>query len=176
VSKRIAISKLPLEAETDRYLQGRQMLRSMKRIMNQFRVHLDEQLRPQGLTTAQLQVLFAVRNSPASSGAQIARSCYITPQTAQALLKNLERSGLIVRGKDPVNDRIVTASITPKGDRLADAVEKNSRGLQKKLWEGFSDREMSRLSGLLDRCLQNLSGFEDSAPVHSARAENRSRT
>lgn len=163
MSKRAAISKLPAESETQRYLLGRQVLRTMKRIMNQFRVHLDEQLRPQGLTTAQMQVLFAVRNSPGSSGAQIARSCYITPQTTQALLKNLERSGFIGRGKDPVNDRIVTVRITPEGERLAESVEKNSRGLQQKLWEGISDREMSSLSGLLDRCLRNLDGFDESA-------------
>jgi len=135
----------------------------MKRIMNQFRVHLDEQLRPQGLTTAQMQVLFAVRNSPGSSGAQIARSCYITPQTAQALLKHLEQSGFIVRGKDAVNDRIVTASITPKGERLAQSVEKNSRGLQKKLWKGIPDRELDRLSKLLERCLSNLEAPDDPA-------------
>lgn len=135
----------------------------MKRIMNQFRVHLDEQLRPQGLTTAQMQVLFAVRNSPGSSGAQIARSCYITPQTTQALLKQLEGSGFIVRGKDPVNDRIVTARITAEGERLAESVEKNARALQQKLWEGISDREMNGLSDLVERCLRNLDGFDESA-------------
>jgi DNA-binding MarR family transcriptional regulator len=134
----------------------------MKRIMIQFRAHLDEQLRPQGLTTAQMQVLFAVRNSPASSGAQIARSCYITPQTTQMLLKHLERSGLIVRGKDPVNDRIVTASITPKGERLAQSVEKKSRSLQQKLWQGVSDRELDRLGGLLEKCLENLDSSGES--------------
>jgi DNA-binding MarR family transcriptional regulator len=159
--KRANISKLAAESETERYLQGRQNLRAMKRIMIRFRLHLDEQLRPQGLTTAQMQVLFAVRNSPGSSGAQIARSCYITPQTAQMLLKHLERSGFIVRGKDPINDRIVTARITPEGERLAESVEKNSRGLQQKLWKGISDEEMSCLSGLLGRCLKNLDGFDE---------------
>jgi DNA-binding MarR family transcriptional regulator len=162
VSKRADISKLTAASETERYLQGRQNLRAMKRIMIQFRVHLDEQLRPQGLTTAQMQVLFAVRNSPGSSGAQIARSCYITPQTTQALLKHLEQSGFIVRGKDTVNDRIVTARITPEGERLAESVEKNSRGLQQKLWDGITDAEMKSLNALLERCLQNLDGFGDS--------------
>jgi DNA-binding MarR family transcriptional regulator len=109
-----------------------------------------------------MQALFAVRNSPGSSGAQIARSCYITPQTAQTLLKHLEQSGFIVRGKDPVNDRIVTARITPEGERLAESVEKDSRGLQQKLWEGISDREMRCLSGLLNRCLRNLDGVAGS--------------
>lgn len=130
----------------------------MKRILIQFRAHLDEQLRPQGLTTSQMQVLFAVRNSPGSSGAQIARSCYITPQTAQMLLKHLEQSGFIVRGKDPANDRILTASITAAGERLAQSVEKDSQGLQQRLWEGISDSELDCLDSLLNRCLTNLDG------------------
>jgi DNA-binding MarR family transcriptional regulator len=62
-----------------------------------------------------------------------------------------------------VNDRIVTARITPEGELLAQAVEKNSRGLQQKLWEGISDAEMKGLIVLLDRCLKNLDGFDDSA-------------
>ncbi len=135
----------------------------MKRILLQFRVRMDDQLRPQGVTTAQMQVLFAVRNAPASSGAQLARSCYITPQTTQALLKHLENGGFIVRGKDPVNDRIVTASITARGERLAEVVEKKSLALQKELWTGISDRELSRLDTLLNRCLSNLNG-EDEPP------------
>jgi DNA-binding MarR family transcriptional regulator len=161
VAKRKNISKAP--AEDERYQQGRQALKTMKRILMQFRGHLDEQLRPECVTTAQMQVLFAVRNTPGSSGAQLARSCYITPQTTQMLLKHLEEGGFIVRGKDPVNDRIVTASITAAGERLAQSVEKTGQALQEQLWRGVSDRELTKLNILLERCICNLDGAEDSA-------------
>ena len=69
----------------------------MKRILVHFRGQMDEKLRPQGVTTAQLQVLHAIRSAPGSSGAQLARDCYVTPQTVQALLKRLEEGGWIVR-------------------------------------------------------------------------------
>lgn len=152
--KRANISK-PLPEE-GRYQQGKQVLRAMKRILIQFRLQMDEQLRPQGVTTAQMQVLFAVRTTPGSSGAQLARSCYITPQTTQMLMKHLEKGGFIVRGKDPVNDRVVTASITPAGERLVKSVEKTVQSLQEQLWQGVSDRELAQLNGLLERCLCNL--------------------
>ncbi len=137
----------------------------MKRILIQFRARLDDQLRPQGLTTAQMQVLFTVRTLPGSSGAQIARACYITPQTTQMLLKHLEKSGFIVRGKDPVNDRILTARITATGEELAEAVEKKSRALQQELWQGITDSELGSLNTLLERCLGNLGGSFDEAAV-----------
>ena len=86
----------------------------MKRILIHFRSQIDEALRPQGVTTAQLQVLYAIRNEPGASGAQLARSCYMTPQSAQSLLKGLEEGGWIVRVKDKVNDRILVAQLTDR--------------------------------------------------------------
>ena len=139
-----------------RQQETKRALQSMKRILLHFRGRMDEELRPQGVTAAQLQLLFAVRDVPGSSGAQLARSCYVTPQTAQALLKHLEDGGFIVRGKDAVNDRIVTARITPEGERLARSVEKRGLMMQERLWEGISDSELVRLNDLLVRCLTNI--------------------
>jgi MarR family transcriptional regulator, organic hydroperoxide resistance regulator len=128
----------------------------MKRILLHIRGRMDEELKPQGVTSAQLQLLFAVRNAPGSSGAQLARCCYVTPQTAQTLLKHLEEGGFIVRGKDAVNDRIVTASITPEGETLARSVEKRVLVIQERLWRGVSDSEVAQLKDLLARCLANV--------------------
>lgn len=135
----------------------------MKRIMLHFRAHMDEKLRPRGVTTAQMHVLFAVKNAPGSSGAQLARSCYITPQTMQALLRHLEEGGFIVRGKNPVNDRILTATITPAGDRLLQSVEKTVQHLQAELWCNVSDSELTQLNDLLERCIANLGVAEESS-------------
>lgn len=154
MAKRNDISKVT--GEEKRHEQQKQVLRAMKRILMHFRLRVDEQLRPQGATAAQMQVLFAVRNAPGSSGAQLARSCYITPQTTQALLKHLEKGGFIMRGKDPVNDRIVTIMVTPAGDRLLQSVEKTVQKLQDELWDGVSDRELGQFNHLLERCMCNL--------------------
>ncbi|MBS1799069.1 MAG: MarR family transcriptional regulator [Acidobacteria bacterium] len=148
------------EAER-RYGETRRAIQGMKRILLRFRAQMDEQLRPQRVTIAQMQVLFAIRSAPGSSGAQLARSCYITPQTTQALLKHLERGGFIVRGKHAINDRIVTASVTPAGERLVKSVEKEAAVLQEKIWKGISDRELMQINGLLERCLENLGGIDE---------------
>ncbi|HEX7158384.1 MAG TPA: MarR family transcriptional regulator [Edaphobacter sp.] len=128
----------------------------MRRIMIHMRGRMDELLRPQGVTTAQLVMLLAVRNSPGSSGAQLARECYVTPQSAQALIKHLEDGRFIVREKDRVNGRVVTARITRAGERLLESVEATSLKLQEKLWLGISDSEVEKLNELLARCLRNI--------------------
>jgi MarR family transcriptional regulator, organic hydroperoxide resistance regulator len=128
----------------------------MKRILIHFRSQMDEALRPQGVTTAQLHVLKTLHNEPGVSGAQLARACYVTPQSAQSLLKGLETGGWIVRVKDKVNDRILVARLTPSGEELLETAETAARVIEKKVWKGVSDEAVGSLNALLEQCLGNL--------------------
>jgi MarR family transcriptional regulator, organic hydroperoxide resistance regulator len=130
--------------------------RMMKRIIVHFRGQLDDLLRPQGVTTAQLVVLKAVQDEPGAFGAQLARACHVTPQSAQALLKSLEDGGWIVRTKDTVNDRILIAQLTPSGVKLLETGEKLARVIERRLWDGIPDSAVEALNKTLVRCLANL--------------------
>ena len=140
----------------NRQAETRRAAQMMKRIMVHFRSQMDEKLRPQGVTTAQLHVLKTVRDEPGVSGAQLARVCYVTPQSAQALLKGLEDGGWITRTKDSVNDRILIAQLTPSGVELLDTAEKLARVIEKRLWRGVPDSGVKALNTTLMRCLGNL--------------------
>lgn len=142
----------------ERQSERRQAARMMKRIIVHFRGQMDERLRPEGVTTAQLVVLKAVQDEPGAFGAQLARACHVTPQSAQALLKSLEDGGWIVRTKDTVNDRILIAKLTPSGVKLLETGEKLARVIEKKLWQGIPDSAVEALNKTLVRCLANLDG------------------
>ena len=142
----------------DRQVETRRAAQMMKRIMVHFRSQMDEKLRPQGVTTAQLQVLKVIRDEPGASGAHLARACYMTPQSAQALLKSLEHGGWITRTKDPVNERILIAQLTASGGELLDAAERLARVIEKRLWAGVPDSGVEALNRTLMRCLANLDG------------------
>jgi DNA-binding MarR family transcriptional regulator len=138
-------------------LDGRRLAaQRMKRILVHFRGQMDELLRPEGVTTAQLVMLKAILNEPEASGANLARACYVTAQSAQALLKSLEVGGWIVRSKDRVNDRILIAKLTPSGEELLETAEKLVRVIEKKLWQGVPEGDVSALNKTLERCLGNL--------------------
>ena len=128
----------------------------MKRILIAFRASLDEELRPGGVTTAQVQVLKALKDSPGSSGAQLARVCHMTPQSMQALIQKSEKDGWIERHKDKGNDRVLAASLTDAGEELLRTAEAAVKKIEKKLWSGVSDGEIERLTELLERCLGNI--------------------
>ena len=145
-----------LKNRRDSQARRRRAAQMMKRIIVHFRSQMDEMLRPHGVTTAQLVVLKAVENEPVASGAQLARACYVTPQSAQALLKSLEDGGWIIRAKDTVNDRILIAKLTPSGVKLLETGEKLARVIEKRLWQGVPDSVVVALNRTLVRCLANL--------------------
>jgi MarR family transcriptional regulator, organic hydroperoxide resistance regulator len=130
--------------------------RLMKRIMTHFQTVLDEELRPHGATIAQVRLLWAIRNAPGSSGAQLSRECDVTPQTTQALIQRAEEAGWIVRGKDRINERIVTATLTSTGDHLLQAADRIVRGIEAKLWKGIRPEAIEDLIDVLEQCLQNV--------------------
>src|SRR5271170_8493019 len=90
----------------------------VKRLLQLFREGLDEKLRPYGVTAAQLHVLAKLDHEPGISGAKLARTCMVTPQTTQVLLRGIETNGWIVRTKHPENERVLQATLTPTGKRV----------------------------------------------------------
>jgi MarR family transcriptional regulator, organic hydroperoxide resistance regulator len=141
---------------TTRGNDTRTVMQQMKRILIYFRTRLDEELRPRGVTLSQVQILHAIKNSPRSSGAQLARVCYVTPQTVHALIERIEQDGWIVRHKDKRNDRILAASLTEAGEKLLRVAEAAVRRVEARLWAGISAEEIAGLQGVLERCLGNI--------------------
>ena len=134
----------------------RQAAKLMKRILAHFRASMDEELRPFGVTSAQIKLLWAIRNAPGSSGAQLSRQCEVTPQTAQALIQRAEESGWIVRGKDSVNDRIVTAALTAEGHEVLLTADRVVKSIEAKLWKGIPASSVNGLIEVLEKCLGNI--------------------
>jgi DNA-binding MarR family transcriptional regulator len=128
----------------------------MKRILMHSRALMDDRLRPHATTTAQIRLLLAIRTAPGSSGAQLARQCEVTPQTAQTLIQRAEQAGWIVRGKDRENERILTASLTPAGEKLLKTADRILRGIETRLWKNIAPREMGRVAAVLESCLRNI--------------------
>jgi DNA-binding MarR family transcriptional regulator len=146
------VRKTPNEFEESR----RRVTKLMKRILVQSRILMEDKLRPYGTTTAQIRLLLAIRTAPGSSGAQLARQCEVTPQTAQALIERAERAGWIVRGKDSVNERILTAALTPAGEKLLKTADRLMRGIETKLWKDIEPEKLHKLEVVLESCLRNI--------------------
>jgi DNA-binding MarR family transcriptional regulator len=128
----------------------------VKRVLQLFRDSLDEKLRPYGVTAAQLHVLAALEREPGISGARLARTCMVTPQTTQVAIRTIEANGWIRRAKHPENERILLATLTPSGKRLLTRSRTAIGRLYATMLEGFAAKDVLALETLLSRCAANL--------------------
>ena len=88
---------------------------ALKQAQQALRTRLDSRLREIGLTTPQYAVLAFLNVEAGASNAVLARRAFLTPQTMQAILVALERSGLIVRAPHPEHGRVQTTELTASG-------------------------------------------------------------
>src|ERR1700679_1184241 len=108
----------------------------MRRVLVGFKSRLDDELRGKNVTTAQLRFLHEVKERPGSSNAQMARACYVTPQSAQAMLVRAVERGWVVRGKSSENDKLVTVKLTQAGERLLAYADGVLAHLEAEVWAG----------------------------------------
>ena len=136
--------------------EARRTHKLIRRALLGFRARLDDDLRPANVTGAQLRVLYEVKLNPGITGAQLARACSVTPQSAQAMMVRAVEHGWVVRGKDPENERLVTARLTHEGERLLAEADRVMKRIEAEVWAGVSLDELRTLNALLERGLANL--------------------
>jgi DNA-binding MarR family transcriptional regulator len=129
----------------------------MKRAQHALHLSMDAKLNPLGLTLSQYNVLTAVRDKPGISNAALARAAFMTAQSMQGIVANLERLGLMQREPDPNNGRVKQSALTPNGKRILTEAIKAVAGIERDLTSGLSAAEIDTLCSLLHRCTDNLS-------------------
>ena len=84
----------------------------LKRAQHALRLGMDGALREVGLTTPQYAALTVVEGEEGVSGALLARRCFVTPQTMNGVVVNLEKAGLLERRPHPEHGRVLRAYLT----------------------------------------------------------------
>lgn len=120
------------------------------------RQRLDAELSAIGITAPQNGVLLAIAANPRISNASLARAAFVTPQTMQGILANLERAGLIVRSPHLAHGRIIVTELTEAGRKAAAAGTVAADTVECQMLAGLSPEEASLLDILLHRCAAAL--------------------
>ncbi len=79
---------------------------------------MDRTLADLGLTTPQFAVLTMIASYPGISGADLARLTFLTPQTINVIVRNLERNGAIAKTAHAGHGRILQLKPTLRGRAL----------------------------------------------------------
>lgn len=129
---------------------------ALKRAQHALRIRMDEALRPTGLTAPQYAILCAVEAEAGLSNARLARSAFVTPQTMQGMLANLERDDVLSRHPDPANARILHAALTPHGRELLAQAHRLVARVEEVLAGSLASDQADRLASWLTTCADEL--------------------
>ncbi len=129
----------------------------LKRAQHALRTRMDEALRPLGLTAPQYAVLSAVEAEAGISNARLARAAFVTPQSMQGILANLERDGLLARRADPGHKRILRAELTERGRAALTQAHLCVRVVEAVMIASVGRENVPRLAQALSRCADDLS-------------------
>ncbi len=129
---------------------------NLKITQHKLRQRLDAELARVGITAPQNAALLAVAGNPRISNAELARAAFVTPQTMQAILVNLERAGLIVRNPHPEHGRVIMTELTAAGQKAVADGARAADVVERQLLARLSADEARQLCDLLKRCAAAL--------------------
>ncbi len=135
---------------------GRRVGYQMKRAEHALRLEMDGALRELGLTTPQYAALSVLAEGPGLSGAEVARRCFVTPQTMNGVLVKLEGAGLVSRRAHPEHGRVLQAYPTGEGRDLLIRAHRAVVGIEERMLSGMERGERLRLLEALRGCADSL--------------------
>jgi DNA-binding MarR family transcriptional regulator len=150
-------------ADVSDLMTGRHPGYALKRAQHALRTTMDRALRPLGLTSPQYAVLSAIELDPGISSAALARAAFVTPQTMQGIIANLERAGLLERNADPAHGRILKGELTKKGAKTLREAHAGVRKIEAIAFGSFSTAEIENLNTYLTTCAEALDREESAS-------------
>jgi DNA-binding MarR family transcriptional regulator len=128
----------------------------VKRVQQALRQAMDGELRPLNLTTPQYSALSALEQTSNASNADLARACFVTPQTMTEIIRGLEGSGLITRQAHPEHGRIIQTFLTSTGRTQLATAHQVVGKVEHTMLSGLTGEEQKELAQYLQRCFENL--------------------
>lgn len=117
---------------------------------------VDAALRELGITTPQYSVLSVLEVEPGLSGAQLARTSMLTPQTTNGILVALERAGHIARSPTTRDGRVLQARLTDPGRVLLDQARERVAEVERRMTAPLTEQQAAQLRRWLVACARAL--------------------
>lgn len=119
-------------------------------VARRWRSLLDERLRLIGQSSARMEALAAILNSPSlSAQVDIAKRLRIEGPTMTRMLDTLEADGLVERLPDPADRRTKQLRLTAAGEKVLEEIFAIADALRERLLEGVAPETMDELNTFL---------------------------
>ncbi len=129
----------------------------LKRAQDTLNGAMTAALREHGATLPEYAVLTALADEPGMSNADLARRAYVTPQTMNQVLRELERRGWVSRHPHPGHGRILQAELTGDGARVLGGCHQAVGKVEERMLAGLGPAGREQLVAGLKSCIEGLS-------------------
>ncbi|MFI1158372.1 MarR family winged helix-turn-helix transcriptional regulator [Streptomyces sioyaensis] len=123
----------------------------LKRAAAALRGAMDTALREHRLTVPQYACLELLDQQPGLSNAELARSTFVTRQSVNVVLRNLQEAGLVSRPATTEHGRALPTHLTPDGRSRLDAVRSAVYAIERQMVEAIPEQRLAALLADLDR-------------------------
>lgn len=103
-----------------------------------------------------LMLLQSCENGQITAQKNLADRLHVSPATIATSLKSLERMGYISKQPDQTDTRRKRVQLTPKGACAVGTCRQIFQEIDRTLYSGFTQEELTQLEGFHRRMLQNL--------------------
>jgi DNA-binding MarR family transcriptional regulator len=104
-----------------------------------------------GLSNAQFQLLFGLRDGKLLSGGELACVAGLSPATTTQMLDGLQDAGLVVRERSLQDRRKVMTSLTERGHALVEERHARFAPMWQEALADFSDGELATAGAVMDK-------------------------
>jgi DNA-binding MarR family transcriptional regulator len=133
------------------------LLYMVKQVELVVRSHLDELVRPSGITALQYTALTVLERHDGLSAAQLARDSFVTAQSIADLVRSLENRALVRRERNPRNRRELLILLTDAGRELLARHEGPVRELEERMVRDLTAHQTEQFRQALTRAWHALS-------------------
>jgi DNA-binding MarR family transcriptional regulator len=129
----------------------------LKRAQDALNAAMTTALRRHGASLPEYAVLTALAEEPGLSNADLARRAFVTPQTMNQVLRELEHRGWVSRHPHPEHGRILQAELTGPGRQALGPCHQAVGAVEEQMLAGLSSAERRQLAAALRSCIAGLS-------------------
>ncbi|TPQ17999.1 MarR family winged helix-turn-helix transcriptional regulator [Streptomyces sporangiiformans] len=133
------------------------LLYMIKQVELVVRSHLDDLLRPSGITALQYTSLTVLERHDGLSAAQLARDSFVTAQSVADVVRALESRGLVRRERNPRNRRELLILLTESGRDLLARHAEPVRDLEERMVSNLTAHQTDQFRLALSKAWHALS-------------------
>lgn len=128
----------------------------LKEASSALRVAMEEALRPLGMSVTRYSCLELLAQRPGLSNSELARGAFVTRQSMNVLLQELEREGYVTRPAEPPVGKVLPARLTARGRQSLEKATVAVRSVEIRMLAGLTEAEQSEALRILRQMVRSL--------------------